>query len=81
MACVELILIMQSPTLAAVMLLSGFLPFMTTIIHHDKGCEEIPLPMRRRDPPPTITMSGSSDTPVVSNQVNSEWCGDPQRFS
>ena len=70
MAAVELVHDMQSSALAVVVLLLSALPFVTTVIHHRRRCEEIPLPISMRDMPRTI--SGSSNMTVVSNYVNSE---------
>ena len=70
MAGVELVLDMQSPALAVVVLLLSVLPFITTIVHHGRQCEGTPLPIRMQDVPPTIT--DSFDTTVDSNYVNSE---------
>ena len=69
MASVELVLDMQSPALAVVVLLLSVMPFITIVLHHGKQCEGTPLPIRMRDTP---TMLGSSDTTVVSNEANSE---------
>ena len=66
MAGVELVLDMQSPALAVVVLLLSVLPSITTVVHHGRQCEGTPLPIRMRDTP---TMLGSSDTTVVSNLV------------
>ena len=54
MAGIELVLDMKSPTLAVVVLLLSVLPFVTTVLHHSRQCEETPLPVRMRNPPPTI---------------------------
>jgi hypothetical protein len=62
MASVELVLDMQSPAIAAAVLLLSVLPFITIFVHHGRQCDETPLPIRMQDMP---TISGSSDTTVV----------------
>ena len=64
-ASVELVVNMQSPALAVVVLLLSVLPFITTIIHHGRQCEGTPLPIRMLDTSPT--MSSSSDMTAMSN--------------
>jgi len=70
MAGVELVHDMQSSALAVVVLLLSAFPFVTTVIHHGRRCEETPLPISMRNIPHTI--SDSSDMTVVSNYINSE---------
>ena len=70
MAGIELVLDMQSPALAVVVLLMSVLLLITTIVHHGRQCEGTLLPIRMQDMPPTI--SDSSDTTVDSNYVDSE---------
>ena len=54
MAGIELILDMESPALAVVVLMLSVLPFVTTILHHERQCEETPLPVRMQELPPTV---------------------------
>ena len=64
MASVELVLDMQSPALAAIVLLLSVLPFITIVVHHGRQCDGTPLPIRMQDAP---TVSGSSDITVMVN--------------
>ena len=50
-AGIELVLDMKSPALAVVVLMLSVLPFVTTILHHGRQCEETPLPVRMQEPP------------------------------
>lgn len=71
MAGVELVFDVQSPSVAVIVLLLSVFPFATTILHHGRQHEEMPLPMRMLGRAPTL--SGSPDsTTVASNQIDSE---------
>ena len=54
MAGIELVLDMKSPALAVIVLLLSILPFVTTVLHHGRQCQETPLPITIREPPPTV---------------------------
>ena len=64
MASVELVLDMQSPALAAVVLLLSVLPFITVVVRHGRQCDGTPLPIRMQGTP---TVSDSSDITVMVN--------------
>ena len=70
MAGVELVLGVQSPTIAVVVLLLGVLPLITTIIHHGRWCVELTmvvLPIRVRDS--LATVLSSADMTVSTDGV------------
>ena len=65
MDSIELVLDIQSPALAATVLLLSVLPFSTIVVRHGRQCDGTLLPTRMQDTP--HTMSGSSDMTVVSS--------------
>ncbi|KAI9566920.1 hypothetical protein HD554DRAFT_1077280 [Boletus coccyginus] len=73
-AGVELVLYVQPPTLAAVVLLLSLLPLIAAIVHHGSlrwsvGPAIAELPIGVRDPP--ATRSSFANMMVVSNSTNS----------
>ncbi|KAG8212906.1 hypothetical protein J3R82DRAFT_11258 [Butyriboletus roseoflavus] len=71
MAGVELVIDVQSPSVSVIVLLLSVFPFATTILHHGRWHEELPLPMRMRGRPPTLLGSIDTTITVVSNQNES----------
>ena len=70
MAGAELILDMQSPALAVVVLSFSVLPLITTVVHHGRRCiapTMVVLPVRMRDL--SATMSTPADTTLARNST------------